>query len=289
MEFPDNLLEIISDDNHYEIYKFIHQTNVVDMSELNQYTIYNYISKLSNNVEFIDYINYTCSIQQIVDCFTDLSIYHSSDIIDIHIVSTFSEKTCIDVLTYNTNIIVDNVISLIITKLINSNSFIESLSKCSIDQYWFLQSYKSMNSIIVYLKQIYKFYYKLLTCQNLFKNTITLKNTIEYISLYYYKKSNNTFLSNLKNLINILVSRFNIDRSYYMREKQYKEEYIECQNQSGLEYIEEPFQLFKTQYINEKIYTISNINILQSNHPIDLQDLKHFAECINSYMISVEH
>ena len=74
-----------------------------------------------------------------------------------------------------------------------------------------------------------------------------------------------------------------------MREKQYKEEFIECQNQSGLEYIEEPFQLFKTQYINEKIYTISNINILQSNHPIDLQDLKQFAECINSYMISVEH
>ena len=72
MEFPDNLLEIISDDNHYEIYKFIHQTDVVDMSELNQYTIYNYISKLSNNVEFIDYINYTCSIQQIVDCLTDL-------------------------------------------------------------------------------------------------------------------------------------------------------------------------------------------------------------------------
>ena len=52
MEFPDNLLEIISDDNHYEIYKFIHQTNYVDMSALNNYTIYNYISKLSNNLNF---------------------------------------------------------------------------------------------------------------------------------------------------------------------------------------------------------------------------------------------
>lgn len=300
MEFPNNLLETISSDNHYEIYKFIHQTNNVDMSVLPHYTIYNHISNLSKDPSFIYYVNHTCSTQQIVDCMIDLSIYHHPDLVDIHIVSTFSEQTSINILTHNTNIINNHILTIIISKLINSNTFVQSLLTCSINRYCFLQSYQSITSIILYLKHIYKFYYNKLICLHLFKkNHIELKDTVEHISFHYYKHSNYIFLSNLKNMIHILTSRFHLDNLYYMKEKQYREEILECQNQLGLKNIEEPFQIFKASYAryasyapSYASYTIDNrptTTCLSNNKTINLQDLQQFVNIINSYRTSAEH